>query len=58
MERIIRIHSVLELTGLSKSSIYQLIAQGKFPPPVKLSRRAAGWKFTEIQNWINSRTTS
>ena len=58
MERIVRLPEVLSLTGLSRSSIYQLISLGRFPRPLKLSERAAGWKVSDVQQWINSRSTS
>ena len=48
MEKIIRLQVVRELTGLSKSAIYLLIARGEFPRPLKLSLRASGWKMSEI----------
>lgn len=51
---------VSNLTGLTKSSIYRLIADGKFPKQRKLSEggRATGWFSDEIQNWIDSRPTA
>ena len=42
---------VEERTGLSRSSIYDLIAAGEFPRPVPLGRRTVGWIETEIANW-------
>jgi prophage regulatory protein len=52
-----RIHRVLAATGLSRSSLYQLIASGKFPKPVGLGGTAArAWRSTEVQRWIESQT--
>lgn len=54
--RILRMRSLPERIGLSKSTIYALIADGKFPAPVKLgSKRAVGWYEYEINNWLASR---
>lgn len=42
--RILRRHQVQELIGLSRSAIYQMMSEGDFPLPVKLGKRAIGWK--------------
>jgi prophage regulatory protein len=42
-EKILRLPQVMEITGLSRSSIYALMKDGKFPKSVKISRRSAGW---------------
>ncbi|MDA1136738.1 MAG: AlpA family phage regulatory protein [Proteobacteria bacterium] len=41
--------------GFQPSTIYELIAKGKFPRPFKLmpGGRAAGWQETVIDAWIN-----
>jgi prophage regulatory protein len=49
---ILRLPGVKASTGLSRSTIYLRISQGKFPKPVKLGRRAVGWVQTEIQEWL------
>jgi prophage regulatory protein len=51
-----RLPAVKAKTGWSRSSIYSLIAQGKFPAQIKLGGgRAVGWLSTEIDEWIASR---
>jgi prophage regulatory protein len=54
---LIRLKDLQKRIGLSKASIYQLIAQNLFPRPVKLtpSGRAVGWKTVDIDGWIQSR---
>ena len=49
---ILRLPSVKESTGLSRSTIYARISQGIFPKPVKLGGRAVGWVQTEVQEWL------
>lgn len=44
--------------GLSRSSIYRLIASGKFPRPAKLSERAIAWDSREIDAWIQARISA
>lgn len=41
--------------GLSRSSIYRLMAIGKFPRPAKLSERAVAWDSREVDAWIQAR---
>ena len=55
MERLIRIGEVIELCGLSRSSIWRLERRGQFPSRRKLAIRAVGWKRSELEVWLNSR---
>lgn len=50
--RINRLETVKEITGLSRSSIYLRISQGKFPKPISLGGRAVGWLEQDIQGWL------
>lgn len=58
LRQIWRLPTVQQYTGLSKSTIYQLIKDGNFPAAYKLgdgSARAVGWDSLEVQAWIDSR---
>lgn len=46
---------VERITGLSRSTIYALMDQGKFPRPVRLSARAVAWPESKIQAWLDER---
>lgn len=52
---IIRLPSVIKLTGLSRSAIYDMIAKGDFPKQIKLTTRSSGWLQSEVDQWINDR---
>jgi len=52
---ILRLKSVIQLTGLSRSSIYSLIAKGEFPKQIKLTKRSSGWVLQEVEHWVNDR---
>ena len=56
-ERICRRPDVEKMVGLSRSTIYAMIAEGSFPKPVKLGKRAVGWRESEVNAWLKSRTT-
>ena len=51
-ERIIRLKTVLARTGLSRSTVYRKIAEGTFPPQVRISIHGAGWHESAIDTWI------
>ena len=52
---LLRLKAVIELTGMCRSNIYRLEAQGVFPARVKLSARASAWRSDEVAEWIKSR---
>ena len=55
MSGILRLPAVLELTGLSRTTIWRMVKRGEFPQPVALGARARGWRASEVQEWMNSR---
>lgn len=42
-ERFLRLREVLDMTGLSRSSLYAMVSEGKFPEPVAISGRSKAW---------------
>ncbi|MBZ9991408.1 AlpA family phage regulatory protein [Mesorhizobium sp. BH1-1-5] len=51
-DRIIRLRTVLDRTGLSRSTIYRKIAEGTFPAQIKISINGAGWRESDVNRWI------
>jgi prophage regulatory protein len=49
----LRLASVIEATGLPRSSLYRLIGEGRFPKQVSLTRRSVGWKVSAVQRWLD-----
>lgn len=56
MHRIIRLPEVKSTTGLSRSTIYKMMSEGRFPATVRLGAKSVGWREAEVQQWIVSRT--
>lgn len=54
----LRLPAVTRLTGLGRSTIYRLVAEDKFPSPVKLSSRAIGWHRADLERWSAARPTA
>ena len=55
MHTILRLPEVRRSTGLSRSTIYLRIAEGRFPKPVSLGGRAVGWLEAEVPEWLERR---
>lgn len=53
--RFIRLKEVMHITGLGRSSIYNYMAEGRFPKTVSLGGRAVAWVESEIQDWMLGR---
>ena len=51
-DRIVRLKTVLARTALSRSTIYRKIAEGTFPPQIRISVNGAGWRESDIDRWI------
>ncbi len=50
---ILRLPAVKARTGLSRSTIYLRISEGRFPKAISLGGRAVGWIESEINDWLN-----
>ena len=55
MSKIIRLSSVIDQTGLSRSSIYKFIQDESFPKQIPLGERAVGWVKSEVDDWVAAR---
>jgi len=49
---------MLGLVGWSKSTVYQHMAEGTFPAPVRLSARSVAWRLDDVLAWIESRQSA
>lgn len=56
-EKLLRRPDVEAITGLSRSTIYQWMKDGKFPQPVALGTRIVAWRESDIEGWLESRET-
>ena len=53
--QLIRLNVVLEMTGLSKTGLYEAIKERSFPQQVKINSRSSAWVRQEVQDWIKSK---
>jgi prophage regulatory protein len=52
---LLRIGTVVKVTGLGRSTIYRLIAKADFPSPVRLTNRVVAWRRTDLEKWSEAR---
>ena len=52
--QLLTLAEVKELTGLGRSAVYDNMARGDFPKPLKIGMRAVRWRRTEIEEFIAS----
>ena len=51
-DRLLKLTAVCEVTGLSRSMLYRMIAAEEFPPPRKIGPKASRWLQSEIAGWM------
>ena len=54
-DRLLKRPQVEFLTGMSRAAIYQKMATGQFPRPVRIGRRSVAWPLSVIDEWIEAR---
>lgn len=52
---LLRLGRVCEIVGLARSTVYYLIANGRFPRPIQVSTRAIRWNSADISAWVDAR---
>ena len=56
-ETLLRWPSVAKRVGICRSHAESLIRDGKFPKPIKLSKRVSAWVESDINTWIEERVS-
>ena len=54
-DRLVRLPEVIHRVGLSRTTIYSLIATGEFPRQIVIGPRAVAWSQQELEDWIISK---
>lgn len=52
---VLRLKSVIAITGLARSTVYTYIAKGLWTTPVRLGPRAVGWPECEVHELMRAR---
>lgn len=54
-DKLLRRPEVEKRTGIARSTLYDWMAKGDFPKPVKLGVRLVAWRESDINSWLESR---
>ena len=53
--KIIKRKELLELVSMSKSTLYNQVAENRFPKPIKLANRSVGWLTSDVLEWFEQK---
>jgi prophage regulatory protein len=54
--RFIRKRQVLEMIGVSRSTLWRMVRQGSFPQPVRITERSVAYLLEAVEAWMQART--
>ena len=52
----IRIRRVLEMIGISRTTLWRMVQAGTFPRPVRITERNRGYHLETVEAWMTART--
>lgn len=53
--KLIRPTELANLLGISKVTLWRMENRGELPARIRISRRAVGWKESDIEEWLDNR---
>lgn len=51
--KLLNIREVVEMTGISRSTILRNVELGLFPKPLKLAPKTVRWDLATLTAWVN-----
>ena len=54
--RFVRPREVLEMIGVSRTTLWRMVQAGVFPPPVRITTRNNGFVLEAVEEWMKART--
>jgi prophage regulatory protein len=54
-KKILRLLDVLTLTTLSRTTVLRLMAEGEFPSPFRIGKRALAWHRADVERFLAGR---
>lgn len=58
MTEVLRPKDVCARLKISRSTLYQWVATGRFPRQARFGERAVGWRSDDVERWLKSRIPS
>ena len=53
--RLMRLPEVVQMTGVSRSTIYRWMENGEFPRQISLGANTVAWLESDVNDWIQLR---
>lgn len=53
--RFIRPREVVEMLGVSRTTLWRMVREGSFPKPVRISKGNAGYLLETVEAWMRAR---
>ena len=53
--RLMRLPEVVQMTGVSRSTIYRWMENGEFPRQISLGANTVAWLESDVEDWIQRR---
>jgi len=51
-QSLLKFKDVVQLTGLSRTTIYNLLAENKFPKRIQITKQRIAFLSTDVDKWI------
>jgi prophage regulatory protein len=55
---LLKMATVVAVTGLCRANIYRKVARSEFPQPVRLSNRCTRWRAGDVAAWAAAQGTA
>jgi prophage regulatory protein len=52
-QSLLKLKDVVQLTGLSRSTIYNLLAENKFPKRIQITKQRIAFLSIDVDKWIS-----
>ena len=53
--KLLRKTQLLEIVGISESTLDRMVKAGRFPPPLRIGKRSVAWSEAEVREWVADR---
>jgi prophage regulatory protein len=50
--QLLRLPAVLDRCAIGRSALYDMVAKGTFPKPIKVQKRSVAWLSQEVDAWV------
>ena len=53
--KFVRPRQVLEMIGVSRTTLWRMVQSGAFPAPVRITQRNSGYVLEAVEEWMKAR---